>query len=77
MSSIKIFNQYDDVRFPKGFTNTEVLPSAKEFTIHNTRVTAAFNKLGLLKAIRIGVNTLPVHLDFAKYELINLLLVWY
>lgn len=67
MSSVKIFNNYDDVRFPTGFTDTEVSQTAKEFTIQNARITAAFNKLGLLKAIRTGVNTLPVHLDFAKY----------
>ncbi|GLV40323.1 alpha-Mannosidase class II a [Carabus blaptoides fortunei] len=67
MSSIRIFNHYDDVKLPNGFTDMEVTPSAREFTIQNNRVTAAFNNLGLLKAIRVGVNTLPVHLDFAKY----------
>lgn len=66
MSSIRIFNHYDDVKLPNGFTDMEVTPSAREFTIQNNRVTAAFNNLGLLKAIRVGVNTLPVHLDFAK-----------
>jgi alpha-mannosidase II len=66
-SSIKIFNQYGDVQPPVGFTNIEVSPSSREFTLQNNRISASFNSLGLLKALKIGSNTIPVHLDFAKY----------
>ncbi|KAF2897124.1 hypothetical protein ILUMI_09045 [Ignelater luminosus] len=66
-SSVKIFNQYAEVQPPTGFPNIHVSPSASEFTIQNARITAAFNSLGLLKALKIATHTVPVHLDFAKY----------
>lgn len=65
-SSIRIFNQYADVSIPKGFTDFQISPSSNEFTLQNSRITASFNNLGLLKAIKIASNTIPVHLDFAK-----------
>lgn len=64
-ADIKIYNQYGDVATPKGF-KAEVSESAGEFTFQNSRVTASFNKLGLLKAVKCGATTVPVHLDFAK-----------
>lgn len=68
-SKIKIYNQEGEVTFPRGFdqTNVEVIPRAHEFTIQNARVTASFGEIGLLKAMRIGVTTYPVHLDFVQY----------
>ncbi|XP_030764706.1 alpha-mannosidase 2 isoform X1 [Sitophilus oryzae] len=63
---VKIFNQYGDVKIPKGF-KVDVSPSASEFSFQNGRVAASFNNLGLLKAIKTGSTTVPVHLDFAKY----------
>lgn len=65
LANIKIYNQYGDVPTPKGF-KAEVSESAGEFTFQNARVVASFNKLGLLKAIKTGTTTVPVHLDFAK-----------
>lgn len=67
MSSVKIFNHYTEVKLPNGFSKLEVTPSAREFTLSNNRITAAFNKLGLLKALKVGSETYPIHLDFAKY----------
>ncbi|RZC36724.1 alpha-mannosidase 2 [Asbolus verrucosus] len=66
-ASIKIYNQYGDVQAPGGFSGIEVSPSASEFTLQNNRIAASFNNLGLLKALKIATNTIPVHLDFAKY----------
>lgn len=51
---------------PKCFRNVQVSPSTSEFTLSNPRVTAAFSPLGLLKALKVGAQTVPVHLDFAK-----------
>lgn len=52
---------------PLGFSDIEVWPTANEFALRNGRVTATFSSLGLLKAIKTGGHTVPVHLDFAKY----------
>nr|CAH7768407.1 unnamed protein product [Callosobruchus chinensis] len=65
-SKVIIYNHYSDVRAPRGF-KPEVSVSSSEFTIQNSRVTASFNKLGLLKAIKLDKIAYPVHLDFAKY----------
>ncbi|XP_060536226.1 alpha-mannosidase 2-like [Cylas formicarius] len=65
-ASVKVYNQYGGVITPKGF-KVDLSPSASEFTLQNARVTASFNKLGLLKALKSGTTTVPVHLDFAKY----------
>ncbi|KAF5292288.1 hypothetical protein FQA39_LY03322 [Lamprigera yunnana] len=66
-SSVKIFNHYSEVRAPIGFSNIKVSPSASEFLLQNAQISAAFNNVGLLKAIKIGTSTTPVHLDFIKY----------
>lgn len=66
-SIVKFYNQNADVQVPPGFPNIEVSPTTNEFTLHNAHVTATFSSLGLLKAIKVGSNTIPVHLDFAKY----------
>lgn len=63
---MKFYNHNADIQAPPGFPNIEVSPTANEFTLHNTLTTATFSNLGLLKAIKVGTNTLPVHLDFAK-----------
>lgn len=65
-ASIKIYNQYAEVVPPKCFRDVQVSPSASEFALSNPRVTAAFSTLGLLKALKVGAQTVPVHLDFAK-----------
>lgn len=57
---------YGDIHTPIGFPNIEVFPNSDEFSLQNGRVTAAFNNLGLLKAVKVGAHTVPVHLDFAK-----------
>lgn len=64
---MKIYNQNAEVVAPTGFPNIHVSQSSSEFSIQNARVTASFNSVGLLKAIKIGPYTVPVHLDFAKY----------
>ena len=66
-AKVRIFNQFADVATPPGFPDVEVSPTASDFTIQNSRVTASFNNLGLLKAMKIDTHTYPVHLDFAKY----------
>lgn len=65
LADVKIYNHYGEVRAPNGF-DPEVFTSPGEFHLQNARVTASFNKLGLLKALKTGTNTVPVHLDFAK-----------
>ncbi|KAB0803931.1 hypothetical protein PPYR_00901 [Photinus pyralis] len=66
-STIKIFNQYAEVKSPTGFPKIQVSPSASEFVLQNARISAAFSSLGLLKAIKVATVTTPVHLDFVKY----------
>ncbi|XP_044745943.1 alpha-mannosidase 2 [Coccinella septempunctata] len=67
-AAIKIYNQYTDgQRGYSAFPSVEIFPNAREFSLHNSRVTASFNNVGLLKALKAGVHTIPVHLDFAKY----------
>ncbi|CAG9854790.1 unnamed protein product [Phyllotreta striolata] len=65
-SKVKILNYFGQVRAPAGF-NVNAQPSPAEFTLQNARVTASFNKFGLLKALKIGKTTIPIHLEFAKY----------
>ncbi|XP_017776581.1 PREDICTED: alpha-mannosidase 2 [Nicrophorus vespilloides] len=67
LSTVQIYNLQADVEAPKGFENVDISLSPSEFTIQNARVTASFSEMGLLKAMRIGHQTYPVHLDFAKY----------
>ncbi|CAH0550775.1 unnamed protein product [Brassicogethes aeneus] len=71
-AAVKILNHYDDIAAPKSF-HIEVLPQSSEFTLRNERITASFNELGLLKAIKTKTdgNVVPVHLDFAKYGVRN------
>ncbi|ERL90403.1 hypothetical protein D910_07752 [Dendroctonus ponderosae] len=65
-ADVKIYNQYGDVTALRGF-KVNVSERAEEFTFQNARIVASFNKLGLLKAVKIGSSIVPVHLDFAKY----------
>lgn len=64
-AAVKIFNHYGEVQAPNGF-DPDVSPSSSEFTLQNARITASFNNMGLLKALKIRKTTVPVHLDFAK-----------
>ncbi|KAL1514294.1 hypothetical protein ABEB36_003573 [Hypothenemus hampei] len=69
-AKIKVYNQYGEINAPKGF-DAEIYQSTEEFSFKNDRVSITFNKLGLLKAIKIGSKTIPVHLDFARYGVAN------
>lgn len=64
---MKFYNHNADLQPPPGFQDIEASPTANEFTLHNTLITATFNHLGLLKAVKVRANTIPIHLDFAKY----------
>uniref|UniRef100_A0A6P7GJW8 Alpha-mannosidase n=1 Tax=Diabrotica virgifera virgifera TaxID=50390 RepID=A0A6P7GJW8_DIAVI len=66
LSKVTILNHYGDVKAPNGF-QPEISSRSREFTLQNKRVTASFSELGLLKALKLGKKTIPVHLDFAKY----------
>ncbi|KAJ8977950.1 hypothetical protein NQ317_008141 [Molorchus minor] len=66
LAKVKIFNHYGDVQAPNGFI-PDISPIPNEFTLQNSRVTASFSKIGLLKALKIRKTTVPVHLDFAQY----------
>ncbi|CAG9830162.1 unnamed protein product [Diabrotica balteata] len=66
LSKVTILNHYGDVKAPNGFL-PEISSRSREFTLQNKRVTASFSELGLLKALKLGKKTVPVHLDFAKY----------
>ncbi|CAG9818669.1 unnamed protein product [Phaedon cochleariae] len=65
-SNVKIFNHYGVIQSPNGF-QPEVSASSSEFTLHNEILTASFSSIGLLKSLRVGTTTVPVHLDFARY----------
>ncbi|CAG9763918.1 unnamed protein product [Ceutorhynchus assimilis] len=65
-AKVKIYNRYGDAPGPKGF-KAEIFESPSEFSFQNARVAVSFNKMGLLKAVKTGTTTVPVHLDFAKY----------
>lgn len=67
-ASIKVFNEYvAHPTFSSAFRKFEIFTASSEFTLRNSRVTASFNKQGLLKAIKCGTVTIPVHLDFIRY----------
>ena len=51
-----------------GFSNPQIYPYTQEFSIsQRPELSAAFGHSGLLKALRIGDTTFPVHLEFMKY----------
>ncbi|XP_023714691.1 alpha-mannosidase 2 [Cryptotermes secundus] len=70
MSHVKLLNFVGSAPRIEGFEYIEVVDEAKEFSIHNDHLSAAFSEQGLLKAVTLkdtGV-TVPLHLDFARYH---------
>ncbi|XP_076638060.1 alpha-mannosidase 2 [Colletes latitarsis] len=68
LANVTVFNT--DVNLPKipGFNQIQVIPNAQEFSItQRPELSASFGKSGLLKALRVGNTTFPVHLEFVKY----------
>lgn len=67
-ANVTIFNT--DINLPSvpGFGHLTILPHMQEFSItQRSELSASFGKSGLLKALRVGNVTFPVHLDFVKY----------
>lgn len=67
-ANVTIFNT--DISLPSvpGFSHLTVLAHMQEFSItQRPELSASFGKSGLLKALKIGNTTFPVHLDFVKY----------
>lgn len=51
-----------------GFTHLQAIPQKREFSIRQRPdFAASFTESGLLKALRVGNTTVPVHLEFVKY----------
>lgn len=51
-----------------GFAHLQAIPEGREFSIqHRAEVSASFTESGLLKAMRVGDTTVPIHLEFVKY----------
>ncbi|XP_025163446.1 alpha-mannosidase 2 isoform X2 [Harpegnathos saltator] len=68
-ANVTIFNT-DISSLPSvpGFSHLTVLPHTQEFSITQLpELSASFGKSGLLKALKVGNTTFPVHLDFVKY----------
>ncbi|XP_017877818.1 alpha-mannosidase 2 [Ceratina calcarata] len=68
VANVTVYNT--DINLPKlaGFNEIQVIPNAQEFSItQRAELSASFGKLGLLKALRVGNTTVPVHLEFVKY----------
>ncbi|CAD6238535.1 GSCOCG00008478001-RA-CDS [Cotesia congregata] len=68
LANITLFNTAIPPSNVPGFADVKVLPSTQEFSItQRPEISASFSKSGLLKAIKIGETTVPVHLEFVKY----------
>jgi hypothetical protein len=68
ISRIKLLNCVGCAPRVEGFEYIEVVEEAKEFSIHNDHLSAAFSEQGFLKAITLKDSsvTVPLHLDFAR-----------
>lgn len=67
-ANVTIFNT--DINLPSvpGLDHLTILPRMQEFSItQRPELSASFGKSGLLKALRVGNVTFPMHLDFVKY----------
>ncbi|XP_076234438.1 alpha-mannosidase 2 isoform X1 [Calliopsis andreniformis] len=68
LASVTVFNT--DINLPQipGFNQIQVVPNAQEFSImQRPDLSASFGKSGLLKALKVGNTTFPIHLEFVKY----------
>lgn len=69
VANVTVFNA--DVNLPKipGFSQIQVTSNPQEFSImQRPELSASFGKSGLLKALRVGNTTFPVHLEFVRYD---------
>lgn len=67
-ANVTIFNTDITLSSVPGFGHLTILPHIQEFSIsQRPELSASFGKSGLLKALRVGNVTFPVHLDFVKY----------
>ena len=69
VANVRVFNT--DVNVPKipGFDQIQVTSNSQEFSImQRPELSASFGKSGLLKALRVGNTTFPVHLEFVRYD---------
>lgn len=68
LSTVKYFNSGEIFSKVEGFAKVEIHGEAKEFSISNSHIAAAFSQQGLLKAITLKKSgiTVPLHLDFAR-----------
>lgn len=68
LANVTLYNTALPFAGVPGFSNPQIYPSTQEFSIsQRPELSAAFGKSGLLKALRIGDTTFPVHLEFVKY----------
>lgn len=69
MAKVTLYNS-NILTAPKvaGFEHVQVQATGQEFSIsQRADLSASFNRIGLLKALRVGNTTFPVHLEFVKY----------
>ena len=68
MAKVTLYNTALPISGVPGFTSPQIYSHAQEFSIsQRPDLSATFGKSGLLKALRIGDTTFPVHLKFMKY----------
>ena len=68
LANVTLYNAALSFAGVPGFSNPQIYPYTQEFSIsQRPELSAAFGKSGLLKALRIGDTTFPVHLEFVKY----------
>ncbi|XP_063991521.1 alpha-mannosidase 2 [Diachasmimorpha longicaudata] len=68
LANVTLYNNAVPPTPVRGFEHLQVHPSTQEFSIGvRPGLSAAFAQTGLLKALKIGETTFPVHLEFVKY----------
>lgn len=68
LANVTVFNTNINLSKIPGFNQIQVVSNAQEFSvIQRPELAASFGKSGLLKALRVGNTTFPVHLEFVKY----------
>lgn len=68
LANVTVYNLALPPSSVPGFSNVQSYPSMQEFSIsQRPELSATFGKTGLLKALKLGDATYPVHLEFVKY----------
>ncbi|XP_046613811.1 alpha-mannosidase 2 [Neodiprion virginianus] len=68
IANVTLYNAPAPPSAVPGFAHLQAIPQKRELSIQQrSEVVASFTESGLLKAMRVGNNTVPIHLEFVKY----------